>query len=47
MIASLTFFLLINIISLNIIFGIIIDTFGELRDKVSAFGNIKLLIKYY
>ena len=29
---EITFFMLINVISLNIIFGIIIDTFAELRD---------------
>ena len=28
-----SFFVLINIVLLNIIFGIIIDTFGELRDQ--------------
>ena len=32
MIYDLTFFFFINIIGLNMIFGIIIDTFGELRD---------------
>ena len=30
---NITFFFLINIIGLNIIFGIIIDTFGELRNR--------------
>jgi inositol 1,4,5-triphosphate receptor type 1 len=30
---NVSFFILINFISLNIIFGIIIDTFGELRDN--------------
>ena len=30
---DLFFFMLVNIISLNIIFGIIIDTFAELRSK--------------
>ena len=29
---NLAFFIFINIVSLNIIFGIIIDTFAELRD---------------
>jgi hypothetical protein len=29
---EISFFLFINIISLNIVFGIIIDTFAELRD---------------
>jgi hypothetical protein len=30
---DLTFFLIVIVILLNIIFGIIIDTFAELRDK--------------
>lgn len=30
---DLSFFLLVNIISLNVIFGIIIDTFSELRTR--------------
>jgi len=29
---SLAFFIIVNILLINIIFGIIIDTFGELRD---------------
>jgi len=33
---DLTFFLLINIIFLNIIFGIIVDTFAEMRDQKKA-----------
>ena len=33
---SLSWFLLVNVIFLNIIFGIIIDTFGELRDEQRA-----------
>jgi hypothetical protein len=33
---DVVFFLVINVIMLNIIFGIIIDTFGELRDKRNA-----------
>jgi len=28
---DLSFFIFVNVISLNIIFGIIIDTFGEMR----------------
>jgi len=39
---DLSFFIIINLISLNIIFGIIIDTFGELRGKIierSRFDN--------
>ena len=30
---ELTFFIIINVISLNIIFGVIIDTFSQLRDE--------------
>merc|ERR1711976_784322 len=33
LIFDLSYFMLINIVSLNIIFGIIIDTFAELRDS--------------
>lgn len=33
MIYDLTFFIMINIIILNIVFGVIIDTFGEMRDE--------------
>ena len=29
---TLSFYIIINILFINIIFGIIIDTFGELRD---------------
>jgi hypothetical protein len=36
LIFDLLFFLIITVIMLNIIFGIIIDTFGELRDKRNA-----------
>ena len=28
---NITFYLIVNVVLLNIIFGIIIDTFGELR----------------
>lgn len=34
------FFMLVNIISLNIIFGIIIDTFAELRSKQRERGTL-------
>ena len=37
---DLMFFILINIISLNIIFGIIIDTFADMRDESSARSNL-------
>ena len=35
---DLMFFFLVNVVSLNIIFGIIIDTFGELRDNADHRG---------
>ena len=35
---EITFFLIINVVLLNIIFGIIIDTFAELREKNNLFG---------
>ena len=35
MFMNVAFYLLINIILLNIIFGIIIDSFGELRQKTN------------
>ena len=33
---SLSFFIIVNVLIINIIFGIIIDTFGELRDEREA-----------
>ena len=36
---NLTFFIVINVIILNICFGIIIDTFAELRDVKRMKGN--------
>ena len=30
---DLTFFIIVTIIGLNIVFGIIVDTFSELRDE--------------
>ena len=30
---DLTFFIIVTLIGLNIVFGIIVDTFAELRDK--------------
>lgn len=35
---NILFFLIINLVFLNIIFGIIIDTFGELRDGIFERG---------
>lgn len=45
---DLTFYLLINVLWLNIIFGIIVDSFAELRDEKKEKGNIffVLLIVY-
>ena len=40
MVFDLAFFLFVNIISLNVIFGIIIDTFSELRTKQRLRGRI-------
>lgn len=37
---DLMFFFLVNVVSLNIIFGIIIDTFGELRDSAENRGKV-------
>lgn len=39
---DLGFFLLVNIISLNVIFGIIIDTFSELRTRHRERGRLRL-----
>lgn len=36
---DLTFYLLINVLWLNIIFGIIVDSFAELRDEKKEKGN--------
>ena len=36
---DVTFFMLINVISLNIVFGIIIDTFSQLRDSQNERGT--------
>jgi hypothetical protein len=38
---DITFFMLINVISLNIVFGIIIDTFSQLRDDQNHRGSIE------
>jgi hypothetical protein len=36
---DLSFFILVNFVSLNIIFGIIIDTFSQLRNKETERGK--------
>ncbi len=38
---DLTFFALVNIVFLNIIFGIIVDTFAELREKKNKMDEDK------
>ena len=37
---DVSFFIVINVIALNIIFGVIIDTFGELRDQQQERGKL-------
>ena len=37
---DLTFFIIVTTIGLNIVFGIIVDTFSELRDERVIFENI-------
>ena len=41
---DLSFYIIINVIWLNIIFGIIIDTFAELRDEKKLKGSIAINI---
>ena len=41
LIFDLTFFIFVIICLLNIIFGIIIDTFADLRDKRNDFNKLK------
>ena len=36
---DLMFFITVNCISLNLVFGIIVDTFGELREQNEKYGN--------
>ena len=42
---DLSFFVFINIISLNIIFGIIIDTFAAMRDALQERSNLYIIIR--
>jgi hypothetical protein len=42
LLVELLFFLFVNIICLNVMFGIIIDTFSELRDKQRLRGRLCL-----
>ena len=39
MVINLAFFLIINTVALNLIFGIIIDTFADLRSETASSGN--------
>jgi hypothetical protein len=41
---NILFFLIINLVFLNIIFGIIIDTFGELRDGIFERGILTFFL---
>lgn len=43
---NIFFFLIINLVFLNIIFGIIIDTFGELRDGIFERGILTFLFLF-
>ena len=40
---DLLFFISINCIALNLVFGIIVDTFGELREQNEKYGKPKIL----
>ena len=39
---DLMFFITVNCISLNLVFGIIVDTFGELREQNERYGELNL-----
>ena len=41
LILVISFFIIVNTVLMNIMFGVIVDTFGELRDKMQAFCKIK------
>lgn len=45
LIFDLSFFIFINVISLNIIFGIIIDQFGEMRHALRERSNLNISIR--
>ena len=42
---DLMFFITVNCISLNLVFGIIVDTFGELREQNEKYGNFMRFYK--
>jgi inositol 1,4,5-triphosphate receptor type 1 len=41
---DLSYYIIINIIWMNIIFGIIIDTFAELRDEKKVRGILTIIL---
>jgi len=41
---DLSFFIFVNIVSLNIIFGIIIDTFAEMRDAIIERSKLSIIL---
>ena len=43
---DLMFFLTVNCISLNLVFGIIVDTFGELREQNDKYGGLLNFINF-
>ena len=47
MIFDILFFIIVNVIYLNIVFGIIIDTFGEMRGDLEKRGKFYFFIYFY
>ena len=43
---DLLFFISVNCISLNLVFGIIVDTFGELREQNEKYGYFLIFIRF-
>ena len=43
---DLMFFISVNCIALNLVFGIIVDTFGELRELSEKYGDFYLIIRF-
>jgi len=44
---DLMFFITVNCISLNLVFGIIVDTFGELREQNEKYGITLLKLRFF
>ena len=44
---DLTFFIIVTTIGLNIVFGIIVDTFSELRDEKVVKQQFQMLMIFY